>query len=81
MKKTLSIFISKVREVNEGQLKEGFVTLKNLRGGVLPSNNGGSCTNETTCTGTNSSYCTNSGDCKKATNSSTHCSNTGTCPV
>lgn len=81
MEKKLALFISKLQEVNNGQLKKGFATLKNLRGGVLPSTNDAyPCTNSGTCTGTNSNDCDNTGTCTNTTNKK-RCSNPTTCVI
>ena len=75
MKKSLKHFINQLQK-NGGDFTTGYMALKNLRGGKLPVNNG-SCTNGD-CSGTNTSVCSNTGDCTKATNSiPANCSNTG----
>lgn len=79
MKKSLPLFISKLQEAKGEQLKDGFITLKKLRGGVLPtSNSGDTCINSKTCSGSNTYDCNNTGNCSDSTNKRT-CSNSGTC--
>lgn len=80
MKKTLKGFVQLLQNGNSGQLKDGFVVLKNLRGGVLlPTPNKNYCQNDGTCTGTNSNVCFNNKHCEDTTN--TGCTNNGVCLI
>lgn len=72
MKKSLQHFINKLQ--TGGNLNSGYLALKKIRGGILLVNNG-DCTNGD-CSGTNTSRCSNTGDCSQATNK-VSCSNTG----
>lgn len=65
----LATFVLKIQEVNNSHLKEGFVTLKNLRGGLLSSvgNNTG-CTSNVSCPRVNPRDCVNSDGCENTTN-------------
>lgn len=72
MKKSLQHFIKKLQ--NGENLTSGYLALRKLRGGILPADNG-ACTNGD-CGGTNTSNCSNTADCTKATNKNV-CSNTG----
>jgi hypothetical protein len=75
MEKSLHRFISKLQ--NGVDFTAGHIALKNLRGGLVPPVDNGSCTNGD-CTGTNTSVCTNTADCTHATNSiPSSCTNIG----
>jgi hypothetical protein len=66
MKKTIKALIDKLNQTSDGFLKGGFGNIK------------GGSTNDT-CTGSNSSACTNNVDCTKTTNTAKQCSNKGQC--
>jgi len=79
MKKSIEKLVSKAQENGIGQVSGGFASIK---GGfsLKVAENGGHCTNDTTCNGTNSGICSNTGTCTDATNSrSGGCTNSGTC--
>lgn len=79
MKKSLKSFLKKMEENHALGGNDGFRVLKNIRGGILPpdqGNNQNYCQNDGTCTGTNGHYCTNN-RCGDATN--TGCTNYGSC--
>lgn len=79
MKKSLKNFSQLVNAADEGQLKEGFLALKNLRGGLLVlANNPSNCSNTGTCSGNNSGVCSNSGKCTDANNTA-GCTNSNIC--
>lgn len=79
MKKSIKGLFSKLQENGHGALIDGFVILKNIRGGILQTDNSqGTCNNTYTCSGTNSTTCANSGKCGDSHNTGT-CTNSGTC--
>lgn len=80
MKKSLKGFLNKIQENNTGEFTDGFKVFKNIRGGILLSDdsntNKNACENPGTCSGTNSNICTNN-KCGNASN--TGCTNYGIC--
>lgn len=80
MKKSIKHLFSKLQEDNKGMpIDLGYVILRSIRGGSLPTDNSqGTCNNTYTCSGTNSSTCDNSGKCGDSHNTGT-CTNSGTC--
>lgn len=72
MKNSLRHFINKLQ--SSGNLSSGYLALRNIRGGLVLGSNG-DCNNGD-CSGTNTSKCSNTGDCTKATNQ-VSCTNTG----
>lgn len=79
MNKSLKNFLKKMEDKSFGQINEGFVVFKNIRGGTLITDEGTNknlCQNDGTCTGTNSNVCSNN-RCAEASN--TGCTNYGAC--